>query len=352
MACNKVEELINLAKDNDHKVCIWGAGYVGTNYGYELVRKLGINIDFYCDNNEDLYGKEIKDGLICVNKNCLSKQVVCFVLTSGHLVADIKAQLTAMGIVNIATYMDLCEYQSKTFFDFQLRNQIAIYTCVTGDYDEINEPEMVEENCDYYIISDRRPQTETVFEYININDCVEKGITDNARKNRYCKINAHKIFYQYRYSVYIDGNVVLNNNITKYIQNLPKTRIIALAKVSYTSIYAEALRCMMHGRDDKQKFLCQVEKYWLEGMPDDFGLVAPGIMIREHNNPVCRRIMEERWDEMDMYTKRDMISLPYVLWKNGYTIDDIATLSNKADVIDGDGWTVKRNHGKSRIGAV
>lgn len=349
MAYNKVEEIIKLAKSKNYKVCIWGAGYVGTNYGYELVKKLGINIDFYCDNNEDLYGNVIKDGIICVNKNCLIGQVVCFILTSGHLVADITEQLTKMGITNVVTYMDLCEYQSKNFFEFQKRNQVAIYTCVLGDYDEVSEPDIIEDNCDYYIISDREPQKETVFKYIDINDCIERGITDNARKNRYCKINAHKIFPQYKYSIYIDGNIVLDSNMTKYIQNLPKTRIIALARVSYKSIYAEALRCMMHGRDDKEKFLCQVEKYWLEGMPDDFGLVAPGILIREHNNHTCRKIMEEWWSEVNMYTKRDMISLPYVLWKNGYTIDDVDTLSNKVDVIDGDGWVLKRNHEKSRV---
>ena len=39
MACNKVEDLIKLAKCDDYKVCVWGAGYVGTNYGYELLKQ-------------------------------------------------------------------------------------------------------------------------------------------------------------------------------------------------------------------------------------------------------------------------------------------------------------------------
>lgn len=350
MACNKVEDLIKLAKCDDYKVCVWGAGYVGTNYGYELLKQWGINIDFYCDNNVNLHGTQIKDGIICISPNNIPINVVCFVLTSGHLIADIKMQLTEMGIINVVTYMELCEHQSKTFFEFQKKNQIAIYTCVVGGYDEINEPKMVEEKCDYYIISDKKPEKDSVYRYININEVIEGDIHDDVRKNRYCKINAHKIFNRYRYSVYIDGNIVLNRNITKYIQNLPRTRIITLAKVSYKSIYAEALRCMMHGRDDKERFLGQVEKYWLEGMPDDFGLAVPAIMIREHNNPVCRKLMADWWDEINKYSKRDMISLSYVLWKNGYTIEDVGTLSHKPDVIDGDEWVFKRNHGKSRIG--
>lgn len=349
MNCIKIEETIKLAKNNEYKVCVWGAGYVGTHYGYEILKELGINIDFYCDNNEELYGKEIKDGILCINKNSIPIKTICFILTSGHLIADITNQLINMGIKEIVNYMDLCEYQSKKFFDFQKRNQIAIYTCVVGAYDEVNEPETIEDNCDYYIISDKKPSINSVYKYINIDDYVEQGIVDNTRKNRYCKINAHKFFPKYRYSIYFDGNIILKNKITKCIQKLPKTRIVGLAKTSYRSVYAEALRCMKHGRDDKEKFLMQAEKYWLEGMPDDFGLVLPAIMIREHNNPICSRIMEEWWNEVRIFSNRDMISLPYVLWKNGYTIDDVGTISKKLDVTDGNEWAIKRNHGRSRI---
>ncbi len=347
---NKIEEIIKLAKQDDYKVCIWGAGYVGTHYGYDLLKQWGINIDFYCDNNADLFGMEIKDGIVCISPNNIPTNVVCFVLTSGHLIADIIVRLAELGITRIANYMELCEYQSKVFFGFQKRNQIAIYTCVVGEYDEINEPEIAEEDCDYFIISDRKPKGDTTYKYININEVIEENTFDNTRKNRYCKINVHKIFSNYRYSIYIDGNIVLKKGIQRYIQELPKTRMMTLARTSYKSIYAEALRCMMHGRDDKERFLKQVEKYWLEGMPDNFGLLLPGIMVREHNNPVCRKIMEDWWDEVNYYSKRDMISLPYVLWKNGYAIDDVGILSNKFDVTDGDEWVVKRNHEKPRVG--
>ena len=61
MACNKVEDLIKLAKCDDYKVCVWGAGYVGTNYGYELLKQWGINIDFCL-----LYTSDAADDLLSV----------------------------------------------------------------------------------------------------------------------------------------------------------------------------------------------------------------------------------------------------------------------------------------------
>lgn len=349
MNYNDIERIIGLAKSDDYKVCAWGTGYVGTHYGYELVRGLGVHIDFYCDNNEQRYGKAIKDGIICINKDNIPRNVVCFILTSGHLLADIKTQLLEMGITCIIDYLQLCEYHSRNFFDFQKRNQIAVYTCITGGYDEVSEPDTIEDGCDYYIISDNEPEKDTVYKYINIDDYVPHNIVDNTRKNRYCKINAHKIFPDYRYTIYIDGNIILKSNMSRYTQELPKTRIVALTKTEVKSVYAEALRCMMHGRDDPKRFLEQVEKYWLEGMPEDFGLLVPAIMVREHNSPICRKLMDEWWNEISAYSKRDMISLSYVLWKNGYIIDDVNTLSKELDVFDGDEWIFERNHKRSRI---
>ena len=133
MACNKVEDLIKLAKCDDYKVCVWGAGYVGTNYGYELLKQWGINIDFYCDNNVNLHGTQIKDGIICISPNNIPINVVCFVLTSGHLIADIKMQLTEMGIINVVTYMELCEHQSKTFFEFQKKIRLRYIPAWSAD---------------------------------------------------------------------------------------------------------------------------------------------------------------------------------------------------------------------------
>lgn len=349
MERTRIEKVIELARLGERKVCIWGAGFVGTNYGYQMLKELEISIDFYCDNNVQLYGKEIKDGIVCVDKKDIPLDAVCFVLTSGHLISDISKQLKEMGLTDVVNYMELCEYKSRDYFDFQKRNQIAVYTCVVGEYDEVAEPECIEEGCDYYIISDKKPKNGTIYKYLDINDYIEPEMQDNTRKNRYCKINPHKIFPQYRFSIYFDGNIILKEGISKYIEELPKTRITALARTSYNSVYAEALRCMLHGRDDKEKFLRQVEKYWLEGMPEEYGLVLPAVMVREHNNPICKSIMEQWWNEICSYSKRDMISFPYVLWKNGYSIDDVSTLAEALDVTDGNEWIVRRDHGKKRV---
>lgn len=349
MNIGEIEKKLVKAKSGNYKICAWGAGYVGRTHGYEMIKKMGIHVDFYCDNNTELHGKIIRDNIVCINPKTLEENTFCFILTSGHLSEDITKELHDRGVVDIISYMELCEYYARDYFEVQKRNQIAVYTCVVGDYDDVHEPIGVAENCDYYIISDKEPAKNSIYKYININDCISSEINDNTRKNRYCKINAHEMFPQYRYSVYFDGNIVLDNNIVKYLEHLPKTRITMMSRSNRDSVYAEALRCILHGRDNKEIIEKQVEKYWVEGMPDDFGLVEPALMIREHNNPICKKLMKEWWDEICMFSKRDMISFPYVLWKNGYTINDVNMMSDNLGITSGEGWKLRHNHRKSRV---
>ena len=187
MDIKEIEKKLVRAKNGNCKICAWGAGYVGRNHGYDLIQKMGISIDFYCDNNPELFGKVIRDNIICINPQELQGNIVCFILTSGHLIADITEELHKKGITDIINYMELCEYYAKDYFDVQKRNQIAVYTCVVGDYDKVQEPTSVAEKCDYYIISDKKPEINSIYKYINIDDCI---ITVNAYS--YTIITAHK----------------------------------------------------------------------------------------------------------------------------------------------------------------
>lgn len=332
---NNVMNLIKLAQKSRYEVCIWGAGNVGTHSGLHMLKKRGIEVDYYCDSNPKLWGLEIVDGIKCRNvEEIRGRDVICFILVSSHLLEEVCNQAVGLGIKNIVTYDDLCELELGTYFQCRNRKKIAVYTCVIGGYDEVKEPISISEECDYFLISDEKPRKDTIFQYINSNDCIPAYINDSTRKNRYCKINAHKIFPQYRYSIYADGCMRLKSNIIDKIYELPKTRIMTFSENSLGCLYMEAMRAAEHGRDVKETIIKQVEKYWLEGMPENFGSVACGVLIREHNNPVCRKIMEEWWEQIELFSKRDQISFPYVLWKNGYTMSDVGILYGHGAISD------------------
>ncbi len=71
----------------------------------------------------------------------------------------------------------------------------------------------------------------------------------------------------------------------------------------------------------------QMSAYMREGMPCEYGLPEMGIIAREHNNPICIKIMEEWWDEfIRTKSQRDQLSFMYVIWKNGLKLSDLYLL--------------------------
>ena len=349
----EIQDLINKAKTDQYEVCIWGAGFIGTGYGLKLLHQQGIKVDYYCDNNLKLLGKNIVDGIKCESQERLFQnkdRTICFLIMRSDYIGEVYSQLNKNGIFNIVTYQDLLDMDTvvESYYPFMKRNQIAIYTCIVGDYDRIYEPVYISANCDYYLISDKKPKKETIYKFIDIQDVLPPNIEDSTRMNRYVKINAHKIFSQYKYSIYIDGNIVITGDMSKLIYELPKTRIAVAGESYWDNIYVEGIRCIESKRDKKDIIMKQVEQYWLQGMPEHFGSFLCNVLIREHNNPICVKLMEDWWKELSNHSRRDQISFPYVLWKNGFTSDDVKTLAPKPGFIS-DYWIFEHEHNSHRI---
>lgn len=344
-------EHIEEAKSDAYEVCIWGAGFLGKQKGLEILKRRDITVDFYCDNNSDLWGKEVVAGIQCISPGELEKKknkVVCFIMMTHPGADEVFEQLHNLGIDKIIQFDDLFYEEKEKYFPFMKRKQIAFYTCIVGEYDDLMEPLTVSEDCDYFVITDKKPERETIFQYIDINDVIPEEVTDNTRKNRYCKINAHKLFPDYKYTIYFDGQIALDSTIIQRISELPKTRIMTYCKNYWKSPYMEAMRIILNNRESEELVVRQMEKYWLEGLPEDFGNVYCGILIREHNNPICRKLMEDWWEQIKVFSKRDQIAFAYVLWKNGYNIDDIETLTEKFEY-EGRFWKWRKYHNIPRL---
>lgn len=348
--------LLELAQREDYNVCIFGVGFFGSDFGWDILHNYKIHVDFFCDNNQNYVGKEIRDGVLCESIDVLTsrrQKTICFLFIGILDSIPVYKQLREMGIKYIVTLEAILDLETTLaqFFSFMNHNQIAIYTCIAGDYDELKEPVEVLDNCDYYFISDKKPERSSVYKWVDIHSIVPKEITDNVLRNRYCKMLPHKFLQEYRYSIYIDGNITLRGDITECIPKLGKSRVGVTSRLYTDNIYAEALRKLKDGLWKPDDFLRQVKEYWYQGMPDDYGAFWCNMLVREHNHPICIKLMEEWWNEFIKYTKRDQISFPYVLWKNGYAADDVMTITSiydedrcKGTLFESPYWIMSRGH--------
>ena len=95
-------------------------------------------------------------------------------------------------------------------------------------------------------------------------------------------------------------------------------------------IYSEGRAVLATGKALSKDVHNQLRKYDREGFPKHYGLFETNIIIRNHNNEECINIMEDWWNEMVQWTKRDQLSFTYALWKNNKGSDYVMSLGNNS----------------------
>lgn len=216
--------------------------------------------------------------------------------------------------------------ESKNESNYFSNKKIAIYTSVFGGYDKLIEPLYFPDNCDFYAITDIEIDRNSVWK--KINELPEMKNMTNVEKNRYVKINPHLIFKEYDYSIYVDGNIKIMTDLTEYIHRLNDIGIGTHKHHLRDCVYDELL-AIIKAKKDTRENVEKHKKYLKETkMPRNYGLLQCSVIVREHNNPKCIKIMEEWWNEFKNYSKRDQISLPHVLYMNRINVDEISVLGN------------------------
>ncbi len=346
-----------------YRVCIWGTEEKATKLGVILLNRCEIPIHCYCDDCEEKWGKEIIKDIFCITPDDLMKnadQYVCVVMINDADTPDVIKRIENCGVKYCCGFYDLLcsDYALHCFYPFTvnpkgnlindprvlcsnkyafhgIEDRVVVFTCVTGGYDNVYDPQVVEDNCDYYIISEMKPENINVYQWISLNNLnIPEGL-NNALVNRFCKINAHKMFPQYKYSIYIDGNIELKKKISHDFLDKLEGKVTGIAckkrNCKIADAYRDGIHVLVSQLADEGKVQKQMEQYWKEGLPEYHGQIAGNIWVREHNNPICIAIMEEWWKQVLTQAPRDQLSFMYAVWKNGYCFDDIG-------ILDVGGW--------------
>lgn len=208
------------------------------------------------------------------------------------------------------------------FFQWLLRlirrNKGVVYTVITGNYDDLMTPRFINDNWDYICFTDSEDLKSDFWKIKRIED----QDLDFARKSRKYKVLPHIYLSQYDYSLYIDGNFIINGDIDDYIneysQNSP---ILCLIHPDRDCIYDEAEVCIKIKKDSPERIENQIAKYQSQEYPPHNGLIAGGILYRDHRNPLVIKVMEDWWDEIKSNSYRDQLSFNYVCWKNSLKYD-------------------------------
>jgi Protein of unknown function (DUF616) len=198
--------------------------------------------------------------------------------------------------------------------------QTVLYTCTYLAYDQIFSPVRTTPGLEYVLHADRRPRFVRGWQWRPLP--AETAGLDQTMANRWCKFFPHRLFPEAEISIYVDGNTLILGDLTPLIAEFAASGadIGLFEHKERGDIFAELEFCRKVGKirpEEAERGRAQVDHYRAAGLPEEHAFTENGIIFRRHTSPALDGAMQLWWNQLTLHTKRDQLSLPYVLHITG-----------------------------------
>lgn len=350
---------LELAKKNNWLICVYGLGTYGTKCSEVFLNYLGLKADLYCDKNLNVLDKfsvEISRKIEIKHLIEIQRDVLVLLFLSSKYQEEVISLLGTNEKLHIITWQQIHELLDEdslllNFFripsfpskhdnslelsgnikDNKKNGRIAVYTCITNDYDKFYEPTIYDKRCDYFFITDSKEYQSRKYNgkvgMINVYDVIPENIINPKDQNRYCKSHGFEIFSEYSYSIYFDGSIEIIGNIGDYISYIGEYGIALHRHPFCEDAYMEMFSMVIRDRIDEEDALATAKQFSENGLYRKYGMAECGIIVSDHRNFFTNLVLT-RWYKVysEGKIKRDQIYMSYVLWELGIKIEDICTL--------------------------
>ncbi len=244
----------------------------------------------------------------------------------GFFIENIKREYHGRQLKRNSIQLPSSEYRYGVYPNENIK--ILVYTCITGGYDDPMPPLFNIPNTDYILYKDNINKVEG-WQVRAIPDEIMQ-IGNGTLINRYYKMHPSVVAKDYDFAIYIDGNIQVMSNVRNIINAVSPTTGLAIHRhPSRNCIYDEYKACKILKKGNLDKLKKQIEDYKCTGFPSKFGLLECTIIVSDLHNDKSSDLLDKWWNEFkNSSSMRDQISLPYIIWKYGYCIDDIGNLGN------------------------
>lgn len=197
-------------------------------------------------------------------------------------------------------------------------SKICIYTCITGDYDNLKEYKYRDDNYDYVCFTNNKSIKSNFWNMVYLDDEL-----DNLTLARKIKILGHEELKKYDLTIWLDGAMQLRKPLSTFISeccDLKKYDMIGFNHRERDCIYDEIDACVYLYKETienakKIETFLRKEKY-----PQHNGLIESTVLVRKNNDEV-KKLMSSWYDILFKYSRRDQLSFNYCLWKNPIKIN-------------------------------
>jgi len=234
---------------------------------------------------------------------------------SGTHLSQLHKERYSLSLVNRLAKLD---HYAKSIKSYKNKTKphtpkIVVYTAISGGYDTLKLPEIIDERFDYIVFTDTPVQDTGVFKVRSLNAPTK----DKTKVARYAKTHPHQLLKEYDIAIWIDANIMILGDIYPIVEDFitSKQPLGVIPHPIRKTVYEEYLACVKRSKDDKDVMLRQLEKYRKEGF-DGSGLIESGFMLFDLRQKPISLFLDTWWDEIQQSSKRDQLSLPYALSKH------------------------------------
>ena len=199
-----------------------------------------------------------------------------------------------------------------------------IYTVITGAYDSIKQPRVIEADVEYVLFTNN-PEIKDggVWRVVQIPSEQWQGRTErenNILLSRKVKMLPHVYLpKECEQSIYVDADMLIKEPLTELLNNLHLETLFAACRHSYCkSVQEEIADLLVKNMVRQEQVQLQWNKYKEWGFKDNLGISENGLLIRRHNDARVVQLMELWWEEYQKDCLRDQVSLMPCIYRTGF----------------------------------
>lgn len=209
-------------------------------------------------------------------------------------------------------------------------SRIAVVTAITSQKDTLIESYKNKGGARFIAFCDRKFESK-IWEYAPAYNKFS-----SARRNaRIHKILLHQ-FVDADYSIWIDGNIVMNVSPSLVVRDwLKDADIAAFRHPERNCVYQEAAICQTLNKEPLDNPDIQEQSNHIK-LPLHNGLLETGVVIRRHNQ-ATETFNNYWWSELCRYSTRDQLSFMYCINKLNMRVNAIEPLYPREGLV-GNRW--------------
>ena len=200
-----------------------------------------------------------------------------------------------------------------------MKKKIWVYTCITGNYDNLKEIEK-ETGIDYYCFTNNKKIISKSWNVIYLENESNLSNIELARK---IKILGHPLINNnYDILLWMDGAVTFKKKITDFINYYLKDNdtFVAFKHGQRNNIFDEAKECVITKKENKEKVQKLLKFYQDQNYPDNNGLIESTVFIKRPNDIVVKKTMDMWFNMILDFSTRDQLSFNYCIYKTGLKV--------------------------------